>query len=268
MNLTSERELFEIFRKEAISLLDKSLHNIEKLTEKYDEKILFEVYSSVHTVKGESVFFGLKDVAQTLHSVEDEIIKWRNEKKVSPDSLELVKKKLVFSDAMLRSFIPQQETIRDVIEQMKRFFDEYSKILGKPADMDIQISSNLSQSEISEVLHIFINLVRNAFEHAFSYEKNNKMVFSVSKTEKAGKSKIEIFYEDNGSGFDPEIIKKIEKKGFEAILGVSTKEPSLHSGRGMGLYSIYKLAKDKKGGIIIKSEKNKGTSMKIYYFSS
>ncbi|GEM_PF-810339 len=266
---------FILFKGEAIKLIQDAICKIERLVNKYDEKVLYDAYSDIHTVKGEAGFFKLNDVAEVLHFVEEEINRLAKEGKVVEEQVDEIKKKLLFVVARIKSI--RNEDIRneeDFLEYVKNFFDEYARYLGKNAKLDFKIDASVGENLIY-LMHIVIGLLRNALEHAIEFPEQRKL----KNKDEVGKisisismlpsHRIEFYYRDDGVGFPEEIVSKVNSGDIESIKGFSSSvgRVSIHSGRGMGLYSIYKIITSKfcDGKIFIRSEKDRGSEINITF---
>jgi chemotaxis protein histidine kinase CheA len=258
----TEIEVFQVFKNSALEILEKAINDIDELRSNFSEKKIYDIFSAIHTVKGESTFFGLDEVANVLHQLEDEISSWKEKKFATEQEIEKFKNGLIFAKSMIKAKEnPEISSQENFLEEMRKFFDEYSRAAGKKADLELKINGNIEKSEIVKIMHIFVNLIRNALEHAFKGREKGNVKFFI---EKEGK-KMKIHYEDDGVGFSRTVLDKIQNEGFPAIVGLS-KSASLHSGRGMGLFSIYKLVSEKKGGMLIQNKKEGGSYIFIYYY--
>jgi chemotaxis protein histidine kinase CheA len=261
--MITEAEVFQVFKNSALEILEQAINDIDELRLNFSEKKIYDIFSAIHTVKGESTFFGLDEVANVLHQLEDEIHLWKERKYATENEIERFKKNLIFAKSRIKAKEnPELSSQENFVEEMNKFFEEYSKALGKKAYLELKINGDIKPSEIAKIMHIFVNLIRNALEHAFSGREGGNVKFFI---EKEG-NKVKIHYEDDGVGFSPDILEKIKKEGFSAIVGLSSKPASLHSGRGMGLFSIHKLVSEKKGGIIIQNKNEGGSYIFIYYY--
>ncbi len=285
-------EEFFIFRDEAIRLLGDAISKIVELREKYSEEKLFDIYSDIHTVKGEVGFFGFSDVAEVLHLAEDELMKLKkfieereNSEKSNreidifdfnsqiSDSVESILRKLIFASSRLRAASSDEiKSVDGFSEYVGTFFQEYSSALGKRAKLNFEINvRSVSAEFFSVVLHIVVALVRNSLEHGI--ESPDVRLGAGKPAEGAVDICIDeledghfsIAYRDDGAGFLPSIIDKIKREGFVAIRGLSTKPVSLYSGRGVGLYSIYRRVAELGGSISIDSQITKGATIKINF---
>lgn len=269
-------EEFILFKEEAIKLIQDAISKIEKLEIEFDEKLLYDVYSDVHTIKGEAGFFKLNDVAEALHFVEEEIEKLRRSGKALKENTEDIRKKLLFVNARIKS--TRTEEIKDEVdfsEYVKSFFHEYAKCLGKKAELEFRTEIPPGEN-LMYLMNIAIVLLKNALEHAIETQeerrsKNKKEAGKISLTISfIPPNKVEINYADDGKGFPKNIVSKVNSGNIEDIKGVSSTgdRVSIHSGRGMGLYSIYKIitTRFKDGKITINSETDRGSEIKISFF--
>lgn len=269
-----QKEEFILFKEEAIRLIQDAILKVEKLSEGYDDKLLYDAYSDIHTVKGEAGFFKLNDVAEVLHFVEEGIEKIKQAKSTFKDELEDIKKKLLFVIARIKSI--KTESLRseeDFLEYVKNFFNEYAKYLGKKAELVFKTSAPVGEN-IIYLMHIVIALLRNALEHAIEspeerLRKNKDEVGKISIDISISSNVVDFRYKDDGRGFPEDIVSRINRGDIESIKGISSSgdKVSIHSGRGMGLYSIYKIINSRfsNGKISIKSEKDKGCEINISF---
>lgn len=271
-----DAEEFILFKEEAIKLVHDAIDKVERLRENYDERVLYDAYSDVHTVKGEAGFFKLNDVAEVLHVVEEEIEKMRKVGKAEPEIIDDIKKKLLFVSARIKSAATSEIEREDVFsEYVKSFFYEYARYLGKMAELDFRIRAPVGDSMI-HLMHIVIVLLRNALEHGIEMpserrakgkDEVGRIAIDIS-LEPGGR--IELRYKDDGRGFPEEIVRRVNSGNVEEIRGVSSScgRVSIHSGRGMGLFSIYKIITTKFSGgrIQIRSEMDRGCEVSISFY--
>jgi signal transduction histidine kinase len=69
---------------------------------------------------------------------------------------------------------------------------------------------------------------------------------------------VTVYFSDNGSGMDPEVMEKIFEPFFT----------TRHDGSGLGLSIVYRILKENDAGIVVKSEPGQGTTFIIYFSTS
>ena len=285
--MVDEREDFFLFKDEAISIIDRAMRKLDSLYSvliedtsasgesrnsevegvRRFEDIIYDIYSDIHTVKGESGFFGLFDVAESLHYVEDELLKLKETGKIDKKMMEDVKNKLIFARTRIKACASYSLSSTDELaSQMKDFFSEYARVLGKKAELKININVEINDKMLTDITHIIVNLIRNSVEHgiepseervAMGKPEVGEVQITIREVRDNSDDFLEIEYADDGRGFPPSIIEKVRKEGFEVIKGFSSKKtPTIHSGRGMGLYSIYKIALEYSGSMTIENRKD------------
>ncbi|MGK0413379.1 MAG: PAS domain S-box-containing protein, partial [Polaribacter sp.] len=110
--------------------------------------------------------------------------------------------------------------------------------------IEFQFNSNVASLSLDESKAILIfRCVQEVVTNAIKYAEASLMTLEFIKEEKA----ILIFVKDNGKGFDTSIVKKVSS-----------------SGNGFGLFAVQERVRNMKGEFTIKSEINKGTTIKIY----
>lgn len=285
--MVDEREDFFLFKDEAISIIDRAMRKLDSLYSvliedtsasgesrnsevegvRRFEDIIYDIYSDIHTVKGESGFFGLFDVAESLHYVEDELLKLKETGKIDKKMMEDVKNKLIFARTRIKACASYSLSSTDELaSQMKDFFSEYARVLGKKAELKININVEINDKMLTDITHIIVNLIRNSVEHgiepseervAMGKPEVGEVQITIREVRDNSDDFLEIEYADDGRGFSPSILEKVRKEGFEVIKGFSSKKtPTIHSGRGMGLYSIYKIALEYSGSMTIENRKD------------
>ena len=286
--MVDEREDFFLFKDEAITIIDRAMSKLDSLysaladdvgssseqvrnsgvgqRERFDD-IIYDIYSDIHTVKGESGFFGLFDVAESLHHVEDELLKLRKTGKLDKKVMEDMRNKLLFARTRIKACASYSLSSTDELaKQMKDFFSEYARVLGKKAELKMSINTEIQDKMLTDIMHIIVNLIRNSVEHGIEPSEERvakgkpevgEVRITIRELRENSDSFLEIEYIDDGRGFSPSILDKVSKEGFEAIKGFSSKKtPTIHSGRGMGLYSIYKIAMEYSGNMTIENRRD------------
>lgn len=110
--------------------------------------------------------------------------------------------------------------------------------------IEFQFKSNAASLSLDESKAILIfRCVQEVVTNAIKYAGASLMTLEFIKEEEA----VLIFVKDNGKGFDTSIVKK-----------------ATSSGKGFGLFAVQERIRNMKGEFNIKSEINKGTTIKIY----
>jgi PAS domain S-box-containing protein len=110
--------------------------------------------------------------------------------------------------------------------------------------IEFQFSSNIPMLPIDEFKSILIyRCIQEVVNNAIKYAAASLLTLECIKEEKA----IVIFVKDNGKGFDTSILKKASK-----------------SDTGFGLFAVQERIRSMEGDFTVKSEINKGTTIKIY----
>ncbi len=269
---------FFLLKEDALRIVDEVVKELDKLSI-YDENSVFELYSRVHVLKGEAGFFGMMEVADILHSIEDKISQVRDSKvPLPPEVIEDIKKKMLFIRARIASArsstIDSPQNLKDYVTE---FFREYSAVLKKKINFKFEIRGDVALDRYAkifpDIIHIVVALIRNGVEHATEPEatrisKGKNPIAEIKIDLEFWEDVIRISYSDDGTGFPPDLLEKIKKEGIESVKGLSSKElPTVHSGRGMGLYTIHKIIETrfKNGKFLIESQKDKGTSINISF---
>ena len=176
--------------------------------------------------------------------------------------------------------------VKDMLVRFKRLVRDLSLHLGKKVDFKIQgEETELDKSLIDSLAEPLMHLIRNCLDHGIEIPseraKKNKPEIGVLKFSayQAGNS-IYIKISDDGSGIDPDIIKRkaIEKGFLTSDKHLSTKEvyyliflPGLStaqslsevSGRGVGMDVVRRKIQDIRGDVEIESAVGVGTTFTI-----
>lgn len=180
--------------------------------------------------------------------------------KVSLDASSLSKKLLIFG----KEEVSEPEVL-NVNEEIKEFEEFLKKVVGENIEIVLTLGKNLNNVYIDKIYlqQILLNLTTNAKD---AIEENGKIVietrniylddFYVKKHYGVKKGKyILISFSDNGRGMEKEIIDKIFDPFF------TTKG---EKGTGLGLSVVYGIIQNVGGYINVYSEKDIGTTFKIY----
>jgi CheY-like chemotaxis protein len=163
------------------------------------------------------------------------------------------------------SFIVENIDLSTTVEGMSYMLDT---VVSKKAELSYQISLNVPpvKADAKQLQQLILNLVTNAAEAL--PESDGTIVLSIKTAECDCKQLSQTFIDealpegtyvilevaDNGHGMDSETIQKIFDPFF------STK----FTGRGLGLSAVLGIIRGHKGSIEVKSEPNKGTSVRVY----
>jgi signal transduction histidine kinase len=105
----------------------------------------------------------------------------------------------------------------------------------------------LVKCERNQIKQVFINILKNAIE---AVPNNGRIYIKVTQLKN---DSVRIRFIDNGPGIPNNLISRLGEPFY------TTKE----NGTGLGLMVSYKIIKDHRGSINIKSEMNKGTTVDI-----
>jgi CheY-like chemotaxis protein len=154
---------------------------------------------------------------------------------------------------------------------VNKLFRESLAAIQKKVGSGIEVNLNLSDLEFiisadpAQIRHILLNLTENA---AYAIGESGRIDLSIKAIDildnqynlfndlVKGKY-VEITFSDNGCGVDPEDQEHV----FEPFY--TSKE--VGEGVGMGLATVFSIVKQHKGEIKLYSEKNVGTTFKIYF---
>ena len=143
----------------------------------------------------------------------------------------------------------------NINQQLNQLCEEF-KIIAAMEQVDFNYKISNEQFFLKcDALH-FINAINNLLDNAKKYSIENP---KIELTAKLLNKKLIISVVDNGLGIDKKHQKKIFKKHFRVTGG----DLYTVKGYGLGLSYVKKIVKLHKGKIEIKSEINKGTTIKI-----
>jgi two-component system phosphate regulon sensor histidine kinase PhoR len=108
-----------------------------------------------------------------------------------------------------------------------------------------------------DALHV-TSILHNLLDNAIKYSKDSPTIDIVTRNDKEG---ISVFIKDNGIGIGESELKRIFDKFYRVPTG------NLHDvkGFGLGLNYVKTLIKAHKGNISVESEKDKGSTFKLYF---
>ena len=261
--MEEEKDIFILFKQEAIKLMDSAQEGISSLKKNFSDQKYKEIFSNIHTVKGEAGFFGFTDISETLHSAEDSLISYSNTRNTI--LLDTLVNKIKFVKAMLQS-LPEGpvSSVEDMLSVFNNFINNYSKSLGKQVEFlySARIESDITDvADIKYIQHILIQILKNAIEHGIqtpeAREKEGKnKIGKIELTINYGKDDFSIICSDDGVGIENP--NKVFDFGF-------TSKPTADTaaGRGVGLFSVKTIVEHKGGTIKINSKKGVGTEVWI-----
>ena len=152
-----------------------------------------------------------------------------------------------------RNFALNYQSI-EIVQLIKNAFQPFDLILNEKKG---SLSVNGNPLQIKLDAHHFINVISNLIDNAIKYsgDKPPRIEFKVT----SSKSNLSVLIIDNGIGMDKDEVKNIFKKFYRAPTG------NIHNvkGFGIGLSYVEQIIKMHKGTIVVKSEKNIGSTFKI-----
>ena len=152
-----------------------------------------------------------------------------------------------------RNFALNYQSI-EIVQLIKNAFQPFDLILNEKKG-SLSVHGNPLQIKLDA--HHFINVISNLIDNAIKYsgDKPPRIEFKVT----SSKSNLSVLIIDNGIGMDKDEVKNIFKKFYRAPTG------NIHNvkGFGIGLSYVEQIIKMHKGTIVVKSEKNIGSTFKI-----
>jgi len=259
-------------------------------------KVVNEIYLAVHSVKGNAQILGLKNIADLLNIIENEIktllerpeISWEN---ILDSTIKLGTIQESIDDLRERVIELQlyQSKLKNIEEKTGLFERTLHKVMategkkeGKLLELDYSNfnSKNMPKEHRKIVKDIFVQLARNAISHGIENPderekrgKNRQGKVCIS-LKKDSEGNMIYGFKDDGNGIDLEKVTKVaKKKGLakegedfdisEAVklifnMGFTTaEESSLIAGRGVGLTLIREKINSAKGKIKIRTQQGK-----------
>jgi signal transduction histidine kinase/CheY-like chemotaxis protein len=175
---------------------------------------------------------------------------------------DLVKQLLAFSRRQILSpkFLNINDTICDVGKMLQR-------LIGENIELEVTTDPRLgyTMADPIQIEQIILNLAvnaRDAMYHGGKLMIETKNIYldksycSMGKVTLSPGEYILLAVSDTGKGMSEDIKSKI----FEPFF--TTKKPG--SGTGLGMSTVYGIIKQSHGDILVYSEPNKGTTLKIY----
>lgn len=184
----------------------------------------------------------IKSSIKRINDIANDLL-WRSKQPQYAENLEYTNNKNINHEPILA-------TIDSIVIEKKIQFEQNKNIaitLWKPNCEEIY--SNISAAGLKRIIS---NVVNNSFEAIQHLEKG---AISVSV---AVKDEIEISIVDNGSGIPEEILNKLGKCEV-----TSKRQNNAEGGSGIGLLHAKKLINSWNGSLIIQSNLNSGTEVKI-----
>ena len=245
-HISASGEIKELF--ESFSTLWNKSQQLER------ERLLTEVASQVsHDIRSPLSVLNL--LLSNLEAITEEkkIILKSAINRINEISNELLNYSKVNSNSLIKpmklEIVSLNDVVNSVVSEMKIAISEYRSI---------QIKSNINEryslfSKINptEMKRLLTNIINNSIE-SFT---NQQGVIEISL--KLVDQKILLIVTDNGSGIQPEVLKKLGKRG------VTYGKSGTNSGTGLGLYHAIKTIEQFNGKIDITSSLGIGTSIVI-----
>lgn len=160
--------------------------------------------------------------------------------------------------------------LNDILTETYNEFYNSKEYANKKLRIEFKTNTNL---KLYSDKAVFKNIIYNLVENAFKYTEHGvvEIGFRINppenknlKTYLIGKKtslKLEVFVNDTGIG----IPKDKQKIVFDAFRKVEQNNQKLYRGSGIGLALVKNLTEKLNGKIILQSEVNKGTSVKIEF---
>ncbi len=177
--------------------------------------------------------------------------------------------------------------IAEITLRFKRLIRDLSKQLNKKVKLVTHgIDTELDKGTIDQLYEPLMHIIRNCIDHGIEppmirMQKGKSEEGIITFTATHAGNHIVIKIEDDGCGIDHEKVRRkavdkgiwpenyipTEQEIYDLIFlpGFSTAQSLTEvSGRGVGMDVVLKKIKDMRGNIIVKSEKEKGTSFTLY----
>jgi two-component system chemotaxis sensor kinase CheA len=265
---------------------------------KLSNKILTEVYQSIHSIKSNAVTIGLKNFGTKMHELESEIKRLRDQEAevefddmlslaIRIEKLALEKDNFKLILARIDSFRKGGGARRSGLELLLETFSKTTETaaydLGKRVSfMATHLDGPAFEGEHSKTLKdVLVQLIRNSVVHGIELPedrieigKNETGTIKLSVKREDGKIIVQLG--DDGRGIDFKkirakalslnLITKAESNSKAALLkamfspGFSTAdEAGMHAGRGVGLDIVQERLKEINGTVKIQTDFGKGT---------
>ncbi|MEI4828670.1 ATP-binding protein [Bacillus sp. FJAT-53711] len=157
----------------------------------------------------------------------------------------IVSEFLVLSKPQVTTY--QNENITSLLLDVITLLETIANVKNIGVMKEFEPNVILVKCERNQIKQVFINIFKNAIE---AVPNNGKIYIEVIQLKK---DSVRIRFIDNGPGIPNNLISKLGEPFY------TTKE----NGTGLGLMVSYKIIKDHRGSINIKSEMNKGTTVDI-----
>jgi len=271
------------------------------------QKILVDVYQSIHSIKSNAVTLGLNTFGARVHEVETGIKKLRDcEDEIPFDDMlsltfeieKLVQEKEGFRPIIekINSFKVKEEERKSsealLIESLHKTVDRAAADMEKKVrfiatDIDPEALEKGPRQVMKEVL---MQLVRNSVAHGIEspadrLDCGKKEAGIIRLSIKTRGQNIHVKLGDDGRGFDykkiaekalqKNIIKAEDAENKEALFkvlfspGFSTANTeNVHAGRGIGLNLVQDRVRAAKGSLTVQTELGKGTVFNIVFPAS
>jgi signal transduction histidine kinase len=259
--------VMSIFVRKAVNLADKAiLDSEEKLMRSEAKSILSTLTASVshelNTPIGNAIVAStaLSELSRNFrHAIEAGNVKRSEVESVAAEAEEaavLVERNLTRAQALLASF---RQVSADQASEQRRQFDVAETI----QDVLFTLGPSLARSPHRIVTHIppgimmdsqpgpldqiIINLVNNAYLHAFEHRHDGILTISAKSVD----DQVHLTVSDNGIGMDEETVSKMFQPFFSTKIG--------RGGTGLGMAIVENLVKKLGGKIDVQSKPGEGT---------
>ena len=228
--------------------LDKKYLILEMMSRPsfYEGKILYDtIYET-----DKSMIENVNEYLSNIEDFKDYIEMWIHEVKIPISSLVLMSHN---HKELNNTYINEVKKLNDYVDQVLYY------VRSNYAENDyINIETNIKENKVltdSKWLEFMLNQIIN---NSIKYKKDNDSIIKIESFKENDKTILSIY--DNGIGINKKDIKNVFKKSFTGENG-----RNLSKSTGMGLYIAKRLC-DKLGHkILIESEKNEYTIVKIIF---
>jgi PAS domain S-box-containing protein len=234
--VTSTRNIHQwMLAKQEIEEYQSSLQRLTSEVSLIEEKQKKEIAANIHDHLSQSLVISKMRISD---------LEKRAELKSAFEDLDFIK--LHISKALENSRKITYELSPPILYQLGLVdaLDWFAEDTQAKYGIEFQFNSNVATLSLDEFKAILIfRCVQEVVTNTIKYAEASLMTLEFIKDEEA----VLIFVKDNGKGFDTSIVKK----------------PS-SSGKGFGLFAVQERVRNMKGDFTLKSEINKGTTIKIY----
>ncbi|NQY67907.1 MAG: PAS domain S-box protein, partial [Flavobacteriales bacterium] len=208
------------------------------------------IYKASHDLKGPLAnSIGLVNIAKT------ELPTGKLSETFDYISASLSKLEHVLDDLQQVALIKQHQLNYSSFE-LNKSFDSVINFLQEKLDsnnISVEVSSNIeSITTDKNLLHIVLtNVIKNSIQYRNPSVRNPHVIITAIEIE----NKIQISIEDNGLG--------IPEENRPTVFDMFIKANTLSTGTGLGLYMVQNAVNLLKGQIVLESEENKNTLVKL-----